>query len=302
MIADLADGSTASWAAAAARPGPCAWGNRGSARRGPLHPIHRGVYAVGHRAADDRGRWMAAVLASGPGAALSHRSAGELWGIVPIGTRGARSHETRTLASSPGDRCPPIAAARRRGRDGRRDPGHLGALARSWTWRRRLRQAELERAMNEVEVRRLTSRSRCRTCWTDIRGGAGRPYSAPAWRTTRAARGSRGMNSRICSRRSSTRTGCLARASMPTSRLAAGSSRSTASGGEQRLIVELDGRGCTAPDAPSSRTASATGCCLSTAGGSFGSPGASCTDHARRPSLCRSAQACCARDAAAPTL
>ncbi len=40
-----------------------------------LDPLWRGVYAVGHRALTRRARWMAAVLACGPGALLSHRSA-----------------------------------------------------------------------------------------------------------------------------------------------------------------------------------------------------------------------------------
>jgi hypothetical protein len=48
---------------------------------GRLHRVHRGVYAVGHRVLGPRGRWMAAVLACGEGAALSHRSAGALWEI-----------------------------------------------------------------------------------------------------------------------------------------------------------------------------------------------------------------------------
>lgn len=51
---------------------------------GRLHEIHFGVYAVGHRAIGDRGRWLAAVLAGGPGAVLSHRSAAELWGSMPL--------------------------------------------------------------------------------------------------------------------------------------------------------------------------------------------------------------------------
>jgi hypothetical protein len=50
-------------------------------RSGRLHRIHAGVYAVGHTAITQRGRWMAAVLASGDGAVLSHRSATALWGI-----------------------------------------------------------------------------------------------------------------------------------------------------------------------------------------------------------------------------
>jgi len=50
-------------------------------RRGRLHEVHRGVYAVGHSVLSVRGRWMAAVLAGGPGAVLSHRAAANLWGV-----------------------------------------------------------------------------------------------------------------------------------------------------------------------------------------------------------------------------
>lgn len=49
---------------------------------GRLHPIHRGVYAVGRPEVTRRGDWMAAVLACGEVALLSHRSAGALWGIT----------------------------------------------------------------------------------------------------------------------------------------------------------------------------------------------------------------------------
>jgi hypothetical protein len=48
---------------------------------GRLHVIHRGVYAVGHAAITRRGRWMGAVLASGPRAVVSHQTAAGLWGI-----------------------------------------------------------------------------------------------------------------------------------------------------------------------------------------------------------------------------
>jgi hypothetical protein len=53
---------------------------------GRLHLLHRGVYAVGHRRVNQRGHWMAAVLAYGEPAVLSHQSAAALWGLV-----GARS-------------------------------------------------------------------------------------------------------------------------------------------------------------------------------------------------------------------
>lgn len=50
-------------------------------RHGRLHRLHKGVYAVGHTVLSREGRWMAAVLACGLDAVLSHRSAATLWGI-----------------------------------------------------------------------------------------------------------------------------------------------------------------------------------------------------------------------------
>jgi very-short-patch-repair endonuclease len=50
---------------------------------GRLHLLHRGVYAVGHRPPSPLAKAMAAVLACGPNAVLSHRSAAALWRIVP---------------------------------------------------------------------------------------------------------------------------------------------------------------------------------------------------------------------------
>ena len=49
--------------------------------KGRLHPLWRGVYAVGRPDVGQRGRWMAAVLCCGPAATLSHRSAAALWGF-----------------------------------------------------------------------------------------------------------------------------------------------------------------------------------------------------------------------------
>jgi very-short-patch-repair endonuclease len=54
---------------------------------GRLHRLHRGVYAVGHRSLTVQGRWLAAVLALGPDAVLSHRSAAALWELRPAGGR-----------------------------------------------------------------------------------------------------------------------------------------------------------------------------------------------------------------------
>jgi very-short-patch-repair endonuclease len=67
---------------------------------GHLHVIHRGVYAVGHRRLTRRGRWMAAVLACGPDAVLSHRDAAALHSLRRSGSRTA-IHVTTTSKSKP---------------------------------------------------------------------------------------------------------------------------------------------------------------------------------------------------------
>jgi hypothetical protein len=43
----------------------------------------RGIYAVGRRHLTATGWWMAAVLAAGPAAVLSHLAAASLWNIRP---------------------------------------------------------------------------------------------------------------------------------------------------------------------------------------------------------------------------
>jgi very-short-patch-repair endonuclease len=50
---------------------------------GALLVVRRGVYALGHRALRPQARLLAAVLASGPDATLSHVSAAALWQIRP---------------------------------------------------------------------------------------------------------------------------------------------------------------------------------------------------------------------------
>ena len=53
-------------------------------RAGTLHPVHDGrVYAIGCDPLSVSGRYLAAVMACGTGAVLSHRSAADLWGLRP---------------------------------------------------------------------------------------------------------------------------------------------------------------------------------------------------------------------------
>ena len=50
-------------------------------RRGALVRLHAGVYSLPGVPLRDEGVWLAAVLACGPGAVLSHQSAARLWGM-----------------------------------------------------------------------------------------------------------------------------------------------------------------------------------------------------------------------------
>lgn len=61
-------------------------------RAGRLHVLHRGVYAVGHTVLKAEGRWLAAVMACGDGAVLSHATAAALWDLQPSAS--ARVHVT----------------------------------------------------------------------------------------------------------------------------------------------------------------------------------------------------------------
>ena len=70
--------------------------------RGRLRPVLRGVYAVGGAELSREGRWMAAVLACGEGAFLTHSSAGALYGIceerrIEVGVRGRRNSRRESL-------------------------------------------------------------------------------------------------------------------------------------------------------------------------------------------------------------
>jgi hypothetical protein len=80
--------------------------------RGRLHRIHRGVYAVGRPELTPKGWWMAAVLACGPAAVLSHRSAAELWGIRR--SRNASTGEAQLRPTSVIDVSIPGTTTRRR--------------------------------------------------------------------------------------------------------------------------------------------------------------------------------------------
>ena len=128
--------------------------------RGRLHPIHRGVYAVGRRALTKEGEWIAAVLACGATAALSHDSAAALWGMAKRSTKpihvsvlvdsrsrnGIEVHRRNKLDTATKNGIPTTTPAQT-----------LIDLAHSWP------QPHLEQAIGEADLRRLVGLRALRT-------------------------------------------------------------------------------------------------------------------------------------------
>jgi hypothetical protein len=136
---------------------------------GRLHRLHLGVYAVGRRRVSQHGRWMAAVLACGPRALLSHRSAAVLWGLRPTapfrvdvatdrakhGQNGIALHRPRHLPD--GDRAVasgiPVTSVARTLAD-------LAGVASRRELRRAIDEAERLRLLDPAAVEEIIGRSR----------------------------------------------------------------------------------------------------------------------------------------------
>jgi hypothetical protein len=118
---------------------------------GQLHRVHQGVYAVGHTALRAEGHRLAAVLACGPDAVLSHRTAAAHWGLL-------RTDQTRIDVTAPRGRhgAPGIRLHRSRCLDALDTTTHQGIP--TTTVHRTLldvaalaRDGELERALAQAE-------------------------------------------------------------------------------------------------------------------------------------------------------
>jgi hypothetical protein len=137
-----------------------------------LHPVHAGVYAVGQASLTLDGRYMAAVLACGEDAILSHRSAAALLGIqrVPSGPidvtvrhRGGRGragvaiHVTRSLDPAEISVCRgiPCTSVARTLLD-------LAALVTPAALERALEQAQILRLFDHAAVQALLAKARGR--------------------------------------------------------------------------------------------------------------------------------------------
>jgi len=135
-------------------------------RVGRLHLIHRGVYAVGHPELTPEGRFLAAVLALGDGAVLSHLPAAILWQIlrklwlpddsdIDVTTPrrlkprpGIRPHSAPTLKPADWTRFKgiPVTTPARTLLD-------VATLLPARTFRRAVHEAEVQRRVNHRQLR-----------------------------------------------------------------------------------------------------------------------------------------------------
>jgi very-short-patch-repair endonuclease len=142
------------------------------ATAGRLHRIHQTVYSLTPGVMTERGKFMAAVLACGPDAVLSHRSAAYLWGLVesweePIDVTapnrrgrspdGVTAHRDGSLqpidkTTRFGIPCTSIA----------RTLLDFAGVALEWEVRKAVAQAEVLQVLDKPKTRALLKRSRRR--------------------------------------------------------------------------------------------------------------------------------------------
>ena len=195
---------------------------------GYLHRIHHAVYAVGHGSLSLNGRYLAAVLAGGSSAALSHRAAADLWSLragparvavtVPHGRRGIprvlEVHRSRMF--HPGDFT-------------QRDGIPVTTVARTcWISRASSHRASWRARSTRRSDSTCSTSGLWRTCWrVPVAAGAQRPCAGP-WPSGDHAR--RGASWRTGLRSCSPPPNCRDRDSTSYSTATGPSTRSTRSG------------------------------------------------------------------------
>ena len=120
--------------------------------RGSLTRLRRSVHVVGHRRLTPRGHALAAVLAAGPGAALSHRGAAWL-------------HESGPLPRGRWDVTAPLpgpAKATRSTRSGRPSGSRSNSTAGPWHGHRQAFQRDREKGTALAEAGWTVLRFTCR--------------------------------------------------------------------------------------------------------------------------------------------
>ena len=255
-------------------------------RRSALLPLHRGVYAVGHQRVTTEGRWMAAVLACGPDAVLSHRSAGQLLGLLSRSAATPEVTRPRPFRKRGRIRC--YRSSLRLDEIDEVDSIPVTGVSRTlFDLAAVLPRRQLEQAMNEAGVLGLTDRVSLPELLERCPGRRGSALLRAVLEDESSARGV--TRSELEERFASLIEGN----GLPRPRLNA----SVSAGGRfltvdclwerEGLIVELDGRRAHGTARAFESAASGTAFWSAMAGGCFGSPGASyATNRRRSPASC----------------
>jgi len=139
---------------------------------GRLHRIHQRVYSLTPGVMTERGRFMAAVLACGPDAVLSHRSAAYLWGLIdtweePIDVTAPnrRGRNPEGVAAHRDGSLQPIDRTTRHGipcTTVARTILDFAAVEPDWKVRKIVAEAEVLQILDKAKLRALLKRSRRR--------------------------------------------------------------------------------------------------------------------------------------------
>jgi very-short-patch-repair endonuclease len=139
---------------------------------GTQHRVHRGVYAVGYLQLNLSRRRMGAVLACGPGAVLSHRSAAALWGLredshrlIDVTAPNRRGRFPNGIRAHRDDSLVPADLTERDGipcTNVARTLLDLAGVVPVWELRKAIAEAEVLRLLDHSSVRSLIKRSRGR--------------------------------------------------------------------------------------------------------------------------------------------
>ena len=161
-------------------------------RTGKLVLVHRGVYAVGHAALSRRGRWRAALMATGENAVLSHLTAAVAWDLIPssppfvevtVTRKGPRSrpglivHETQRAPDVAVVDSLPVTAPMRTLRDLKagRPEAELERMCAEAIVLKHVTQAELDAAGIVASGRAAPTRSALERRFLDLVREAGLP-------------------------------------------------------------------------------------------------------------------------------
>lgn len=139
---------------------------------GRLHRVHQGVFAVGYPKLTPDAVLMAAVLACGPGAVLSHGSAATLWGFweqesdrIDVIAPNRRGRDPEGIAAHRDGFLPPSDKTRLRGipcTTVARTLLDQAAILRPWELSKSLGEAEVMRLVDHTQLQRQIRRSRGR--------------------------------------------------------------------------------------------------------------------------------------------